>query len=373
MASYAARVKADTARWVEAGLIDAVTAEQIGRDVESHDRRALSFGFVLGVMAALLLGAAILLLVAANWEAIPRLLRVGGLFALIAVGYVGGAMLKVQGRTAAAEAFWLVAVAAFGGSIAAIGQMYHLPGTESGAVLTWCLGTMAAAAALRSAPLTIIASAIAAIWLVLRVFELWDSRFPFGFLYLAAALWAVSLWSGSRRTRDLVLLSIVAYFALVAAYFESRGIAGLLAAGSAILFAFAVYFPSSIDRVMRLDGRTALHCLIGFLAGIILTQLDLIARVDDLTWFIVATAIAFGGIAATLVLAGRTSRGLRWVAYLGFAFEICLIYSVMMGTMLGTAGFFLAAGTMLALLAFAIARIERRINADNPAAEGAAL
>ena len=67
-------------------------------------------------------------------------------------------------------------------------------------------------------------------------------------------------------------------------------------------------------------------------------------------------------IVAAVVLAGRESRGLRWIAYTGFAIELCLIYVVMIQDMLGTAGFFLAAGGILGLLAFAIIRIERRMN-----------
>ena len=59
------------------------------------------------------------------------------------------------------------------------------------------------------------------------------------------------------------------------------------------------------------------------------------------------------------MLAGRESRGLRWIAYAGFAVELCIVYAVMIEDMLGTAGFFLAAGILLALLAFAIIRIEK--------------
>jgi uncharacterized membrane protein len=77
--------------------------------------------------------------------------------------------------------------------------------------------------------------------------------------------------------------------------------------------------------------------------------------------FATTSAIALAGIAAAIVLAGRESRGLRWVAYLGFAFELFIIYAVTMQTMLGTAGFFLAAAVILGLLAVVIIRIEKRM------------
>ena len=84
----------------ESGLIDDTTADAIARDVEAHERKSLSFGSILAIMAALLFGAAILVFVAANWEAIPRLARVGALFAIIFAGYVGGAVLKLYDHAA---------------------------------------------------------------------------------------------------------------------------------------------------------------------------------------------------------------------------------------------------------------------------------
>ncbi|TJW87576.1 MAG: DUF2157 domain-containing protein, partial [Mesorhizobium sp.] len=44
MASYSSRVRADIARWLQAGLIDASTAEALTRDVDANERRSLSFG-----------------------------------------------------------------------------------------------------------------------------------------------------------------------------------------------------------------------------------------------------------------------------------------------------------------------------------------
>jgi uncharacterized membrane protein len=67
MASYSSRVRADAARWVSSGLIDSKTADAIVADVDARDRRSLSFGSILAIMAALLLGAAILVFVASNW------------------------------------------------------------------------------------------------------------------------------------------------------------------------------------------------------------------------------------------------------------------------------------------------------------------
>lgn len=372
MASYSSRVRADSARWVASGLIDAKTAQAIVLDVEAHTRRSLSFGSILAIMAALLLGAAILIFVASNWEAIPRLGRVGALFAVIFAGYVGGAWLKLVDHTAIGEAVWLIAAAAFGGSIALIGQMYHLSGDETQAVLTWCAGTAVAAAVLRSGPLTIAAVALSAAWLFLREADFWrDTDFPYVFIGIAAVLWLVSYWTQSAAARHLILLSLVLYAVLLAVEHDSDAIwiGVALAVISAALFVLAVAMPAQIEKIAGLNGLLPAHALIGFLAGVIMIQLDLGDEAGP--GFAIAAAVGLAGIVAAVVLAGRESAGLRWIAYTGFAIELCLVYGVMIQDMLGTAGFFLAAGVILALLAFAIIRIEKRMK-EPSLAEGAA-
>ena len=101
------------------------------------------------------------------------------LFVVIGVGYVGGALLKLRGHTATAEGAWLIAAAGFGGGIALIGQMYHLSGDENVAVLTWCAGTtLAAPAALPSAPLTVAAASIGAAWFLITWSDYFDRYGP---------------------------------------------------------------------------------------------------------------------------------------------------------------------------------------------------
>jgi uncharacterized membrane protein len=367
MASYSAGVQRDIARWAQSGLIDAATADALARDVDANERRSLSFGSILAMMAALLFGAAILIFVGANWEAIPRLARVGALFAVIVAGYVGGAVLKSSDHAAIGEALWIVAAAAFGGAIALIGQMYHLSGDESSAVLTWCAGTALAAVALRSNPLNVFAAGIADGWLIWKLvdgFDFWRGfQVPYLFGAIAFGLFIVSYWTRSQPTRHLIILSVIVYLAFLAAYHDSLWIGSVLAAIAAAAFAIAVLVPAISDQILQLGGRLPLHALIGFLVGIVVIQFSLADQSSYDQGFTIASVAALAGIAAAVVMAGRESRGVRWVAYLGFGFELFLIYAVTMQSMLGTAGFFLAAAAILAVLAVVIIRVEKRMKA----------
>lgn len=369
MASYPTRVRADIARWRDTGLINAQTADTLLQDVTANERASLSFGTILAMMAALLFGAAILIFVAANWEAFPRLARVAALFAVIPGGYVGGAVLKTRDHAAIGEALWIVAAAAFGGSIALIGQMYHLSGDEASALITWCGGTALAAVALRSNPLTVAAVGIADAWLVLKGFGFyWHAEVPHFFLVMAIVLFAVSLWTRSQAARHLIILSVILYVVLFAIDHNVLLVAMVLAAVSAALFAVSVLAGDTVDKLLQLGGRLPLHALLGFLTGMALIQFEFADDNARNGGFALASVVALGGIVAAIMLAGRESRGLRWLAYAGFAFELAIIYGVTLQSMLDTAGFFLAAAVLLGILALVIIRIEKRMRAPAPGA-----
>jgi uncharacterized membrane protein len=371
MASYSSRVRADIARWRQAGLIDASTADVLARDIEANERRSLSFGSILAMMAALLFGAAILIFIAANWEAIPRLARVAALFAIILAGYVGGAVLKTRDHAAIGEALWIIAAAAFGGSIALIGQMYHLSGDEASVLITWGAGTALAAVALRSNPLTVASVGIADAWLFLKWFDyLKRTEFPHLFVVMALVLFAISFWTRSQAARHLIILSVIFYLVLLAMDHNTLQVAIPLVVVSALLFAAAIFAAGPVDRIVQLGGRLPLHALIGFLTGLAMIQFELADEASYNGGFAIASPVALAGIVAAIVLGGRESRGLRWVVYAGFAFELAIIYVVMLQSMLDTAGFFLAAAVLLGVLALVIIRIEKRMKA--PSTEGAA-
>ncbi|NMG39994.1 DUF2157 domain-containing protein [Chelativorans sp. ZYF759] len=368
MASYAERVKNEIARWTADGLIDAGTAERLALDIEAHARSRISFPAIFAMMGGILVGAAVLLLVAANWEAIPRLVRVGLLMALILVGYVGGSVLKLRDHAVFGEAAWLVAAIAFGGSIALVAQMYHMSGDEADAILTWLAGTVLAAILLRCSPLTIGAVLLSGVWLLMTadLFVRTDA-IPYLWLLLAAGLWAVSLWTGSHPARHL--LSLVLVFFSWIAYFntETALVPMLVLVLAGTLFAAE---RTSLPMAARLGlgGKPSLHGLVHFLSG--MAMLHVLYADDGLHFLLVLLTLA--GVAGALLVAGRDNRGLRWLAYAAFAVELCYVYLVLLGTMLGTAGVLLLAGLGLALLAWVVRRLERRLAGPRDGGEVAA-
>lgn len=367
MVGYATKVKRDINRWAAAGLIDVATAAALSSDVDTK-HRGVSFGTVLSMMAAALFSAAILLVVAANWEAIPRLVRVGLLFAIILAGYAGGALLKLRGRDGFAEGAWVLAATAFGAAIALIAQMYHMSGDEKQAIFVWCAGTALAAAALRSGPLTVGAVLLAAAWMMMHGFDHWWSirELPYAYLMVAALLFALSFWTRSVAARHLVLLSLLLFGFMHFLRDESYAAPLLLVAFGAGLFAFARLLPDDAERFLGLGTGLPVQGLAAFLTGIGIMQIDLVEEQG----FLAVSILAFAGIITALLVCGRDNALLRWLAYAAFIFQLCFIYVVMLGSMLDTAGFFLVGGATLAGLAWLITRLERRFSGPEAPVEG---
>jgi uncharacterized membrane protein len=354
MASYAERVKKDIARWSSDGLIDAGIAERLRADIEANARSGISFPTIFAMMAAALLCAAVLLFVAANWEQIPRLVRVGMLAALIVGGYVGGAVLKLRGAPAFGEGAWLVAAASFGAAIALVAQMYHMSGEEKDAILAWFLGTALAAIVLRSSPLTVGAALLTGIWMLMAAGAMAGrGDVPWLWLLMAGGLWLVSYWTASQPARHLLSLLLLIFTWVVFFDHETVLVPFVVLAFAVALFIADRAAPVLVFR-LGLGASPAVHGLLHLLSGLAMLH---VRYADDRLLFIVVL-LTFGAIAAALLLAGRRSATLRWLAYAAFAIELCYAYVALLGSMLGTAGFLLLVGLGLAVLAWGIRRLE---------------
>ncbi len=365
MVGYAAKVKRDIGRWVSLGLIDDATASRLVADVDASPRNRVRIGTIFAMMAAALLSAAILIFVAANWEAIPRLARAVMLSGLILGGFLGGALLKIRGHAAFGEAAWIVGAASFGASIALIGQMYHLTGDETAAILTWLGGTALAAALLRSAPLTIASVILSAVWLCLKVPT--SSSFgqlPHGWLLIGAAIWLLSYWTRSAASRHLLAFVLLGYAIAVEVTVWKTAVPHLTAAAGIALFALAKLDPARA-RLVGLGSGPLFYGFLYFMAGMLMLHAQLI---DEQGGFMLAVVITFVAIFGALFTAGRESAALRWAAYAAFVVELGFVYVQMLGSMLGTAGFFLFAGVVLAGVAWLIARFERGLHPPAPPA-----
>jgi uncharacterized membrane protein len=153
----------------EAGFINEAQEHAIVEHFKL-DREGNRFLTIVGILGALLVSAGIILLIASNWNDIPRLLKLGVGIALLLGTHAGGWALGRSGRhPVMAEVLHLLGSGMFLANIALVGQIYNLSSRPPNAILLWLAGVAPLAWILRSKVQHILALTIFGVWLGLEL------------------------------------------------------------------------------------------------------------------------------------------------------------------------------------------------------------
>src|SRR5262252_1889080 len=134
----------DLERWVEARLIDPLTAGRI-RDFEAASGKTrLGWPAILAVsFGALMLSAGVLLFVAAHWEEIAPWQRFSLVLAMVAVFHVAAVFLGER-VPSIGVALHVAGTATLGGGIYLAAQIFNLEEHWPSGLLLWSLGAVIA-------------------------------------------------------------------------------------------------------------------------------------------------------------------------------------------------------------------------------------
>ncbi|NJM55816.1 MAG: DUF2157 domain-containing protein [Verrucomicrobiae bacterium] len=130
----------DIHRIRDAGLI---TEQQAAAIIEHFrlDQQVNKLMVILGAIGAVLVGAGVILLLAANWADIPRGVKLASALALLVGAHFAGWWLSRGGNhPVVAQAMHLIGSILFLANIALIGQVYHLSSRPANAILLWLVG-----------------------------------------------------------------------------------------------------------------------------------------------------------------------------------------------------------------------------------------
>ncbi|MGH7578601.1 MAG: DUF2157 domain-containing protein, partial [Gemmatimonadales bacterium] len=251
-------------RWVEAGLLDGQAAERIRswerERPETRSRRWPAW-LALG-LGGLLLGAGMLLFVAAHWDALGPAQRFLMVLAVVGGVHLGGAVVsdRSPGLAAVLHACGTVAL---GGGIFLLGQIFHLREHWPGGLLLWGIGAWVGWWLLRQWPQAVLGALLAPAWLAGEWIVASDGSrggAVLGTFVLLAALAYFGAEEGKRRypalRRGLVWLGGLAVIPaslllVVLAKSPSRADASL-PAGLAILgWAAAIGLPATAWVALR--------------------------------------------------------------------------------------------------------------------------
>jgi uncharacterized membrane protein len=197
----------EAARWVSEGIISVSQAEAIcsGYGIDYHRRERSGVGYRLLVsLGFLFIGLAIITLVGANWDDIPRAVRAGALVSLVLAANLTGLDRFRRSRRRAAAGWFFLGGLCYGAAIMLIAQIYHLGEHYPDGILWWWVGILPLALLLDSRLLMLEVSVLGFLWFFVETsLDFYPAAFP---VLLAALLWQVL--HGQR--------SLVLFLALVA-------------------------------------------------------------------------------------------------------------------------------------------------------------
>jgi uncharacterized membrane protein len=349
--SYRKRLDADLVRWVGEGLVSADNAAAIRRSLAAEG--GFKLPTLLGMFGGLLIAASVAAFVAANWEEMPRLVKLGMILAGI-VGALGiSARLESRGSSGGADAASTGGVLIFAAGVALVGQMYHLPTDWAGGAMLIAIGALAVALLQRSNGALIVALAAISAWSGGR----WEEsdgalHLAFFILYLPA-LW-LALSSRNRLVYHLTVLALGLWLVMLPGdwmNFTHSFSYGLLAYWLAISVSYVAIGALALDR----GGPALLTCCLpwGLLGLMISLNIELFrildiseSRAGTATWLnYVSYAFAIAAILAGAALA----REKRFAWPLAGALLLSLIVPLIFwsGSVVGLPGKAVVAGLIL--------------------------
>ena len=183
----------ETKTWVENGIISREQAQAICSHygIDIRDQSSPFYGYsVLMMLAYLFIGLAVITMISANWEEIPRALRMFGLIGItLAVNLIGLQKMRHHDQKAATGWFFLGSLF-YGASIMLIAQIYHIGEHYPDGVFWWALGVFPLAILLDSILLMILAGSLAFIWFFIEAsINFYPAFFPIFLLILAWQIW----------------------------------------------------------------------------------------------------------------------------------------------------------------------------------------
>lgn len=359
--SYGSRLETDLPRWAAAGWVSEDGVKAILAEVQNlEDKQSSSTRLIgiLSVLGAVLIGAGVLSFVAANWQEMPRLFRLGLLVASIWACYGAAAITFQRGMEVFAHGLVLLGSVVFGASIMLVAQMYHMNGNPPDTILLWSAGALLAGLLFSSNPTIVFSLLLVCLWGAWETQMIEDVFWPF------VPVWAMPtlalFWRDCRYGVKLAAVAIGTWIVSLGYLLPGYPNHILVLALGVVIGAAGLVVPKLKDKY---DWYRQLLLVLGYaiaFAGLFGQQF-------------LTVKISLGALAGLALLALLMSLAAIWwglktkdatlhrIAYAAFAVEVIGIYLKTIGSLMGTSLFFFSAGLGVVALAVAAFWIDRRM------------
>ena len=320
--AYRERLEADLARWQAEGLLPPKSADAIRATLRPVPE-GLTIATVVGIVGGLLIAAAFLAFIAANWTVIARPLRFAILLAGIVGAYGVAALFDRAERNHLADLSAGVGSIIFGAAIALVGQMYHLGDDFAGGLLLWASGALVAAVLTGSHSALAVALAAGCVWSGMRVDEMAGVHPQFAIFWLIAALLALTWQTTASR-------HLVAVAALVGAFLGAVGVTQAriaspnftLIALVSLMIGAGLLLTTRASAGVRAFGLTlSTYGCFGLAVGLAGTVVEFSRPVTDGLPYPI---LAFAAVAPLLAFAAFLSAGRAGPALAGISIALAL-------------------------------------------------
>jgi len=137
--------------WVTKGLVSPTQADAIGQ-LYPQPKAELPRGMIIfSGLGAVVIGLGVILLLAYNWQTIPKFGKLGLVFGALVTAHAAGLRLfqRTDWRKQLGEALSLLGTMLFGAGIWLVAQVYHINEHYPNGFLLWAAGAVALAWTLR--------------------------------------------------------------------------------------------------------------------------------------------------------------------------------------------------------------------------------
>ncbi|UYZ62554.1 DUF2157 domain-containing protein [Hymenobacter weizhouensis] len=193
-------LETDGPEWVQRGIITEAQREQL---LVLYPADAPAVG-LLPLLGSLLVGLSALSVVAANWQSLPELVRLGLLLGSLGGAYAGGEYFRRRGNDNLGMGLIALGLILFGASIVLTSQLYQLIGYDLTGLVAWAVAGMGLTWIYRSRLLFLLTAVISGIVQGYNTGQLG------AFSYLTAAFTALGLGTYWWRRPDALTGTVLA-------------------------------------------------------------------------------------------------------------------------------------------------------------------
>jgi uncharacterized membrane protein len=202
---YINRLTRDLDRWIDQGWVAAEQRQLILADAGSRSRSWSAAG-ALAILGAVLLAMSALSFVAANWDGMPRIMRLGLILSALWATLLGSGRALDRGAPVLGHAIAVLGAALFGIAIMLTAQIFNMSSFRNTAVLIWTMAALAMAIILPSRPVLILGSLLGALWVGMET----ANPFMPDILWSYLPLWLTTAVLASRM-RSLVCFNLLSF------------------------------------------------------------------------------------------------------------------------------------------------------------------